>query len=68
MTSVTRIALAAGLAGMLTLAAAASPAQNRMEAHSESGYGAGYCVPPSTETAEEQRVYCEGWRAVRKSW
>jgi hypothetical protein len=68
MTSTTRIALVAGLAGMLSLAAAPLPAQNWMEARPESGYGASYCVPPNTETAQEQRIYCEGWRAVRKSW
>jgi hypothetical protein len=34
----------------------------------ETGYRSSYCVPPSGESLEEQRIYCEGWRAVRKGW
>jgi hypothetical protein len=68
-TTVARLALVAGLLGLLTLTGMPrSFAQVRVGAETETGYGSGYCVPPSGESLEEQRVYCEGWRAVRKGW
>jgi hypothetical protein len=68
-TTVARLALVAGLLGLLTLTGMPrSFAQVRTGAETETGYGSGYCVPPSGESLEEQRTYCEGWRAVRKGW
>jgi hypothetical protein len=68
-TTVARFALVAGLLGLLTLTGAPlSFAQVRTGAEIETGYRSSYCVPPSGESLEEQRIYCEGWRAVRKGW
>ena len=66
-TTVARFALVAGLLGLLTLTRMPrSFAQVRTGAEMETGYNSSYCVPPSGQSSEEQRVYCEGWRAVRK--
>jgi hypothetical protein len=68
-TTVARFALVAGLLGLLALTGVSSSfAQVRTTAETETGYRSSYCVPPSGESAEEQRVYCEGWRAVRRGW
>jgi hypothetical protein len=68
-TTVARFALAAGLLGLLAMSGAPSSfAQVRTGAETETGYRSSYCVPPTGENLEEQRVYCEGWRAVRKGW
>jgi hypothetical protein len=64
-TTVARFALVAGLLGLLALSGLAS---SFAQAEMETGYRSSYCVPPSGESLEEQRVYCEGWRAVRKGW
>jgi hypothetical protein len=67
-TTVARFALVAGLLGLLALTGMPrSFAQVRTGAE-ETGYRSSYCVPPSGESLEEQRIYCEGWRAVRKGW
>ena len=64
-----RLALVAGLLGLLALSGAPSSfAQVRTGAETETGYRSSYCVPPSGESLEEQRIFCEGWRAVRKGW
>ncbi|MGA7490045.1 MAG: hypothetical protein WBW74_24240 [Xanthobacteraceae bacterium] len=68
-TAATTIALAAGLASVLALTGAtSSSAQVRAGAEAETGYAASYCTPPNAHSSDEQRVYCEGWRAVRKGW
>jgi hypothetical protein len=68
-TTVARFALVAGLLGLLALTGVSSSfAQARTGTETETGYRSSYCVPPSRESLEEQRVYCEGWRAVRKGW
>jgi hypothetical protein len=68
-TTVARFALVTGLLGLLTLTGMpCSFAQVRTGAEIETGYRSSYCVPPSGESLEEQRIYCEGWRAVRKGW
>jgi hypothetical protein len=68
-TTVARFALVAGLLGLLALTGMPrSFAQVRTGADVETGYSSSYCVPPSGGSLEEQRVYCEGWRAVRKGW
>ena len=68
-TTVARFDLVAGLLGLLALSGAPSSfAQVRTRAETENGYRSSYCVPPSGESLDEQRVYCEGWRAVRKGW
>ena len=68
-TTVARFALAAGLVGLLAVSRVPSSfAQVQTAAEMETGYRSSYCVPPSGESLEEQRIYCEGWRAVRKGW
>jgi hypothetical protein len=68
-TTVARFALVAGLLGLLALTGVFSSfTQVRAGAEMETGYRSSYCVPPRGESLEEQRVYCEGWRAVRKGW
>jgi hypothetical protein len=67
--TVARFALFAGLLGLLALTGMPrSFAQARTGTETETGYRSSYCVPPSGESLEEQRVYCEGWRAVRRGW
>jgi hypothetical protein len=67
MATVARFALVAGLLGPLALSGASSSfAQVRTE--TETGYRSSYCVPPSGESSQQQQVFCEGWRAVRKGW
>jgi hypothetical protein len=68
-TTVARFALVAGLLGLLALTGVFSSfTQVRAGAEMETGYRSSYCVPPRGESLEEQLVYCEGWRAVRKGW
>jgi hypothetical protein len=32
------------------------------------GNGERYCLPTTVDSSDEQKVYCEGWRAFRKGW
>ena len=64
-----KIALIVGLAGMLALTGATpSFGQIRTGTETGNGYTFQYCVPPKEDNSDEQRVYCEGWRAIRKGW
>ena len=55
----------AGLASLLALSAATSSfAQSRTEAELDSG-SSYYCAP---KNPDEQKVYCEDWRLLRKDW
>ena len=56
----------AGLASLLALTAATpSFAQSRAINNDDP---IRYCVPTTVESSDEQKVYCEGWRAFRKGW
>jgi hypothetical protein len=55
----------AGLACLLALTAATSSfAQARTGAELDDG-SSYYCAPKSPD---DQKVYCEGWRLIRKDW
>ena len=56
----------AGLATLLALTTASpSFAQSRAINNDDP---IRYCVPTTVESSDEQKVYCEGWRAFRKGW
>ena len=59
-------------AGLLTLlaltATTALLAQTTAAAATDHGYPAYYCVPTNANSSDDQKVYCEGWRAFRKGW
>jgi hypothetical protein len=64
-----QIAVTAGLAGVLALTGATpSFAQIGTGTEVENGYPSQYCVPPQADSTDEQKVYCEGWQAIRKGW
>jgi hypothetical protein len=27
-----------------------------------------YCAPIKADSSDDQKVYCEGWRVIRKGW
>ena len=57
----------AGRATLLALATTCpSFAQSRTAM--ENGYPSQYCLPTTVDSSDEQKVYCEGWRAFRKGW
>jgi hypothetical protein len=56
-----------GLVGLLALTAAA-PSFAQTRTAMPDGHPSHYCLPTTTGSAEEHRVYCEGWRAFRKDW
>ena len=54
------------LATLLALTAATpSFAQSRTV---PDGHPSHYCLPTTVDSADEQKIYCEGWRAFRKGW
>ena len=59
-------------AGLLTLlaltATTAFLARTRAAAATEHGYPAYYCAPIKADNSDDQNVYCEGWRVIRKGW
>ena len=63
------IAVAACLITLLAVAAAnLSAAEVRTRAEADS-YAARTCIPAKVgDRADDLAAYCEGWRAVRKSW
>jgi hypothetical protein len=32
------------------------------------GYPTHYCAPIAADSSDDQKVYCEGWRVIRKGW
>jgi hypothetical protein len=58
--------------GLLTLlaliATTAFLAQPSAAAATDHGYPAYYCVPINADSSDDQKVYCEGWRVIRKGW
>jgi hypothetical protein len=64
----TKIAGTAALAGLLMLAGASSSvAQVQTAMDADNGYPPRYCAP-SGVSSDQQDVYCEGWRIIRKGW
>ena len=57
----------AGLVGLLALTAA-TPSFAQSRTAMPDGHPSHYCLPTTVGSAEEQKVYCEGWRAFRKDW
>jgi hypothetical protein len=59
----------AGLVTLLALTAAtAFLAQTCAAAATDHGYPAHYCAPIKADSSDDQKVYCEGWRVIRKGW
>jgi hypothetical protein len=59
----------AGLVTLLALTATtAFLAHTRAAAATDHGYPAYYCVPINADNSDDQKVYCEGWRVIRKGW
>jgi hypothetical protein len=56
----------AGLVSLLALTA--FWAQTSAAAATDHGYPAYYCAPIKAENSDDQKVYCEGWRVIRKGW
>ena len=34
----------------------------------DSGYPPYHCIPTTVDSSDEQKNYCEGWRAFRRGW
>jgi hypothetical protein len=65
----TNIAVTVGLALVLALTGAIpSSAQIRRGADASSDNPSRYCMSPNVDDADEVKLYCEGWRAVRRGW
>jgi hypothetical protein len=58
----------AGLATLLALTTASSSLAQSRTAAMENGYPSHYCLPTTADSSDEQKVYCEGWRAFRRGW
>ena len=59
----------AGLVSLLALTATtAFLAQTSAAAATDHGYPAYYCAPIKADNSDDQKVYCEGWRVIRKGW
>jgi hypothetical protein len=56
----------AGLVSLLALSAATSSFAQSRAIHSDDPFR--YCLPTTVDSSDEQKVYCEGWRAFRKGW
>jgi hypothetical protein len=63
MTAAMRYAVLASLLALST--ATSSFAQNRA-IHDDDPFR--YCLPTTVDSSDEQKVYCEGWRAFRRGW
>jgi hypothetical protein len=64
--TMTTATLRAGLVTLLALTATtAFLARTRATEH---GYPAYYCAPIKADNSDDQNVYCEGWRVIRKGW
>jgi hypothetical protein len=57
----------AGLAIFLALTAA-TPSFAQSRTTMPDGHPSHYCLPTTVDSSDEQKVYCEGWRAFRKGW
>jgi hypothetical protein len=57
----------AGLATLLALTTA-SPSFAQTRTTMPNGYPSHYCLPTTVDSAEGQKVYCEGWRTFRQGW
>lgn len=55
-------------AGSLLALTAATPSFAQTRTEMDKGYPSHYCLPTTVDSSEEQKVYCEGWRAFRKGW
>jgi hypothetical protein len=56
----------AGLVSLLALSAATSSFAQSRAIHGDDPFR--YCLPTTVDSSDEQKVYCEGWRAFRKGW
>ena len=43
-------------------------AQTTAAGATDHGYPAYYCAPIKADSSDDQKVYCEGWRVIRKGW
>jgi hypothetical protein len=57
----------AGLIGLLALIAV-TPSYAQSRTAMPDGHPSHYCLPTTVDSSNEQKVYCEGWRAFRKGW
>src|SRR4029078_869033 len=57
----------AGLIGLLALIAV-TPSYAQSRTAMPDGHPSHYCLPTTVDSSDEQKVYCEGWRAFRKGW
>ena len=63
----TTATLRAGLVTVLALTATTTLlTRTTAAAATEHGYPAHYCVPIAADNSDDQKVYCEGWRVIRK--
>ena len=59
----------AGLVTLLALTATtALLARTKAAAATDHGYPTHYCPPIAADSSDDQKVYCEGWRVIRKGW
>jgi hypothetical protein len=58
----------AGLVTLHALTATTLLTRTTAAAATEHGYPAHYCVPITADSSDDQKVYCEGWRVIRKGW
>ena len=65
----TTATLRAGLVTLLALTATtALLARTKAAAATDHGYPTHYCAPIAADSSDDQKVYCEGWRVIRKGW
>ena len=56
----------AGLATLLALTTATPSFAQSRAINNDDPFR--YCLPTTVDSSDEQKVYCEGWRAFRKGW
>jgi hypothetical protein len=56
----------AGLASLLALSVTTSSFAQSRAIHGDDPFR--YCLLTTVDNSDEQKVYCEGWRAFRKGW
>jgi len=67
--AMTTATLRAGLVTLLALTVTTTLwAPTGAAVSTEHGYPAHYCVPIATDSSDDQKVYCDGWRVIRKGW
>ena len=65
--TMTKVTQYAGLATLLALITA-TPSFAQTRTTMPDGYPSHFCLPTTVDSSDDQKVYCEGWRAFRKGW